>query len=166
MKAIFERKSIRKYTNQPIEKEIIEKILAAGMSAPSARDERPWHFIVVQDKNTLKEMSQLTPYAGMLEHAAMGMVVCADQNHHLNIDYDLQDCAAVTENMMIEANYLGIGTCWLGGYPNADRLENITKYFQLPEHMQPMWMISFGYPDENPTVKNKWDNSKIHWEKY
>lgn len=166
MKAIFERKSIRKYTNQKIEKDVIEKILAAGMSAPSARDARPWHFIVVQNKETLKNMSKLTPYAKMLEQAAMGMVICADQNHHLNIDYDLQDCAAVTENMIIEAQSLGIGTCWIGGYPNQDRIENMTQYFQLPEHIVPLWMLSFGYPNEDGAVKNKWDDSRIHWEKY
>ena len=129
MQEIFKRRSVRKYTDQNIDQETIEKIVAAGMSAPSARDERPWHFIVVQDKNTLQDMSQLTPYASMLAQAAMGIVICADQNQHLNVEYDLQDCAAVTENMLIEAQHLGIGTCWIGGYPNQDRIENNEPIF-------------------------------------
>ena len=166
MKAILERCSIRKYTNQTIEKDKIQKILAAGFSAPSARDEEPWEVIVVENKKTLKDMSQLTPYAGMLANAPLGMVICSNTTHHLNVDYDLQDCAALTQNMLVEAKHLGIGSCWLGGYPNQDRLENIQKYFQLPEHIQPLWMISFGYPDETPAPKNKWDESKIHWEKF
>lgn len=166
MKAILDRRSIRKYTDQKIDKETIQKILAAGMSAPSARDERPWEFIVVENPETLKDMAQLTPYAGMLANAPLGMVICANTKQHLNMEYDSQDCAAVTENMLVEANYLGIGTCWLGGYPNQDRLDNISNYFKLPEHIQPMWMISFGYPAEMPAKKDKWDETKIHWEQY
>ena len=166
MKAIFERRSVRQYTDQKVDQETIKKILAAGFSAPSARNEQPWQFIVVENKDTLKDMSTLTPYASMLKNAAFGMVVCSDTSHHLNIPYDLQDCAAATQNMLVEANALGIGSCWIGGYPNEDRLENMRKYFHLPDHIQPLWMISFGYPADQKKPENKWDDCKIHWEKY
>ena len=166
MKAILERCSIRSYTKEKIEKEDIKKILRAGMSAPSACNRQPWEFIVVEDKEKLKEMSTLTPYAGMLKGAAMGMVVAVNTKNHLNIEYDLQDCAAATENMLVEANHLNIGSCWLGGYPNEDRIESIRNYFSLPDYIMPLWMISFGYPNEDKKIKNKWNEDKIHWEKY
>ena len=121
MDAIFNRTSIRKYKQESLKKEEIDLILKAAFSAPSARNSQPWQFIVVENKDTLKDLSQMTPYASFLKNAAMGMVVCADKNKNDSLDYCQQDLAAATENMLVEAKSLGIGSCWLGVYPNEER---------------------------------------------
>lgn len=166
MDAIFNRTSIRKYKQESLKKEEIDLILKAAFSAPSARNSQPWQFIVVQNKDTLKDLSQMTPYASFLKDAAMGMVVCADKNKNDSLDYCQQDLAAATENMLVEAKSLGIGSCWLGVYPNEERYLALNQYFKLPKGIVPMWMISFGYIDQEEVVKDKFDSSKVHYEKY
>ena len=78
MEAIFKRRSIRKYKDEPVSDELIDKLLRAAMAAPSAGNEQPWHFVVVKDKETLKRLSKLSPYASMLKDAPIGIVVCGD----------------------------------------------------------------------------------------
>ena len=121
---------------------------------------------VVEKKDTLKDLSQMTPYAPFLKDAAMGIVVCADKNKNDSLVYCQQDLAAATENMLVEAKSLGIGSCWLGVYPNEDRYLALNQYFKLPKGIVPMWMISFGYIDQEEVVKDKFDSSKVHYEKY
>ena len=87
MDAIFNRISVRKYKQESLKKEEIDLILKAAFSAPSARNSQPWQFIVVENKDTLKDLSQMTPYASFLKDAAMGMVVCADKNKNDSLDY-------------------------------------------------------------------------------
>ncbi len=166
MKEILSRTSIRKYKDIPLKKEEIQKILQAGFSAPSAANKQPWQFIVVENKQTLSDLSRMTPYAKPLENAALGIVACADLNVGINIDYCQQDIAAATENMLIEANHLGVGSCWLGVYPEKERMLAVNSYFKLPKGIIPMWMISFGYPDEDGKIKEKWNEERIHYEQY
>ena len=152
MDAIFNRTSIRKYRQESLKKEEIDLILKAAFSAPSARNSQPWQFIVIENKDTLKDLSQMTPYASFLKDAAMGIVVCADKSKNDSLDYCQQD--------------LGIGSCWLGVYPNEERYLALNQYFKLPKGIVPMWMISFGYMDQEEVVKDKFDSSKVHYEKY
>ena len=167
MKDILERTSVRAYTNQEISKEDIEKILRAGFSAPSAHDYRPWEFIVVQNKETLEKMSTVSHYSTMMKDAGFGLVVLVDMRQEgLDIEHGIMDTAAATENMLIAAKKLGIGSCWIGGYPKQDRLDKLRELFDIPEYCTPMWMVAFGYPETWPPVKDKWDESKIHYETY
>ena len=167
MEYILSRTSVRQYTDQSISKEDIETILKAGFSAPSAHNLQPWEFIVVQNKETLEKMSQVSPYGHMLAQASMGMVICINKEEEtIDIEHGIMDASAATENMLIAANHLGIGSCWIGGYPLEDRVQAMKDLFQLPEHILPLWMISFGYPATPNTVKDKWKESKIHYECY
>ncbi len=164
MNSIFERTSIRRYRNDPLKEEEIKKILQAAFSAPSARNAQPWYFIVVQNKEKLEQLSHFSMYASFLKDAAMGIIVCGDLSKNPSIDYCQQDCAAATQNMLIEAKELGIGSCWLGGYPNQDRITYLQEHMQIPEPYLPLWMIAFGYPDEEEKVKEKWDPAKLRFE--
>ncbi len=164
MNSIFERTSVRSYKAQRLKKEEVQQILQAAFCAPSARNAQPWYFIVIQDKGKLEKLSHFSPYASFLKEAAMGMIVCGDLSKNASIDYCQQDCAAATQNMLIEAKKLGIGTCWLGGYPNEDRVSYLREQMQIKEPLIPLWMISFGYPKEEPAIKDKWDDSKIRFE--
>lgn len=166
MKAILTRTSVRKYLDKQLSKGEIEQILRAGFAAPSAKNTQPWEFIVVENKQTLATMSTFSPYAGLIKNAAMGMVVCGNTDRNPIVDYCQQDCAAATENMLVAANDLGIGSCWIGIYPHEERMKPIRDLFNLPENIVPLWMIAFGYPDQKIVVKDKWDESKIHYEKF
>ncbi|MBP3852174.1 MAG: nitroreductase family protein [Erysipelotrichaceae bacterium] len=162
----MERKSIRKYKSEPLKEFEIQQILTAAFKAPSCKDLRPWEYIIVENKETLETMSNVAHYSKMLSQAAMGIVVMANLTCNENLDQCIQDCAAATENMLLEAATLDIGSCWVGCHPRMDRVEKLKSLFSLPNHIYPLWMISFGYPDEDPKEKNKWDVSKIHRERY
>lgn len=166
MNSIFERTSVRKYKNEPLKKEQIDLILKAAFCAPSAANRQPWQFIVVQNKQTLADLSKMTPYSGLLKDAAMAIVVCADKSKNPILDYCQQDLAAATQNMLLEAKDLGIGSCWIGVYPNEDCYLAINQYFKLPKGIVPMWMVAFGYPDQKEIIKDKFDPNKIHYENY
>ena len=166
MNSIFERTSVRKYTDAPIEKEKLDLILRAGFCAPSAHNFQPWEFVVVQNKDKLKEMSTLTPWARPLAGASLGMVFCCDTTRNPNMSRCQQDCAAATENMLLEAKELGVGSVWIGVYDDADRVEKVRNAFSLPEHIVPLWMAAFGYPAETPAVKEKYREERIHYEEW
>lgn len=166
MESIFNRTSVRKYKKEALKQEEIDLILKAAFSAPSAANRQPWQFIVVLNKQTLFDLSKMTPYASLLKDAAMCVVVCADKSKNDNLNYCQQDLAAATENMLIEAKSLNIGSCWLGVYPNEESYLALNAYFKLPKGIVPMWMVAFGYPDQKIVVKDKFDKDKIHYEKY
>ena len=106
MNALFTRTSVRAYQNDALKPEEIRRILQAGFCAPSARNARPWYFIVIQEKEKLAQLSRFSPYASFLKEAAMGILVCGDRSRNPSLDYCEQDCAAATQNMMVEANDL------------------------------------------------------------
>ena len=132
MKEILERRSIRKYTGKPVSDELIEKLLRAAMAAPSAGNQQPWEFVVIKDRNTMDAVTEIHPYSLMLKEAAFAIVVCADLEKEKHQGYWPQDCAAATENILIEAQYLGLGAVWLGVYPREDRVEGVKKLLNLP----------------------------------
>lgn len=167
MKAIFERRSIRKYTNKPIPKENIEKILRAGMAAPSAGNEQPWQFIVLDDKNILNSITEIHPYSQMLKEASHAIVVCGDMKlKKFDEDFWVQDCSAAAENMLIMAQDLGLGAVWLGVYPNEERVQAINRFLNLPEYIVPFSIISLGYPAEKKDVSDRFNETRIHWNKW
>ena len=163
MNSIFSRCSIRRFKNIKIEKEKQDLILKAAFAAPSAKNAQPWEFIVIEDEQELAKMSTFTPYAKPLEKAALGMVVLGNLQRNDLIDFCEQDCAAATQNMLLEAAELGIGSVWIGVYPMHDRVQMIKDHFQLPDHVVPLWMIAFGYPDQSPNIKDKFNPDYIHY---
>jgi nitroreductase len=166
MNPIFERASIRKFTDEKISKEQLDLLLKAGFAAPSAANKQPWEFVVVQNPDILEQLSKLSPYAGLLAGAALGIVVLADTRNHLDISYDIQDCAAASENILLEAVELGLGGCWLGFYPVQERVARLREFFDLPEHIVPMWILALGHPAQDANVKEKFKEEKIHYESY
>ncbi|WP_125142823.1 nitroreductase family protein [Clostridium transplantifaecale] len=163
MKEIFERRSTRKYLDRPVEREKIEKILRAGMCAPSAGNEQPWHFLVVEDREDLIRLSKLHPHAAMLPEAAFAVILCADPSlQKYRFDFWIQDCSAAAENMLLEAEYLGVGGVWLGVYPNEERIKTIRPEFGIPDEIEILCLMSFGYPEFKKTAKDRWDESRVH----
>lgn len=166
MNSIFNRRSIRKYKEKPIEKEKIEKLLRAAMQAPSAGNQQPWEFIVLQQKDNLKELSKMSPYAKPIEDATAAFVLLADEKKMKFPDNWQQDMAAAAENILLEAVELNLGAVWLGVAPIKEREDYINQMFNLKESSKPFCVIALGYPDgqENKFI-DRFDEKRIHWEK-
>lgn len=160
---IFARKSVRTYLNKGVEKEKIDLMLRAGMAAPSGKDVRPWEFVVVTERASLDSMAAALPYAKMLTEARYAIVVCGDSARS---SYWYLDCSAATQNILLAAESLGLGAVWTAAYPYEDRMEVVRKYTALPENILPLCVIPFGYPATRQQPKQKYDEKKIHYEKY
>ena len=166
---ILSRRSIRHYTDQAVSEENIHYLLHAGMSAPSASNEQPWHFIVVRDRDRLLRITEAHPHAGMLRSAALAILICADMNeskYEPELDYWVQDCAAATENILLAANRIGLGACWLGVHPRAERKDKLRQLFALPIQIIPFSIVSLGYPGEQKTGGDRYRSERVHWNEW
>lgn len=166
MKEIFERRSIRKYTDKKMPPEVLEKLLRAAMAAPTANNQQDWEFLVIDDRKLLDSVPDFHPYSQMLKQAPAAIAVCADTNQEYNAGYWVQDCAAATQNILLEAQHLGLGACWLGIYPRQQRVDGLKKLLQLPENIMPLSLIAVGYPAEEKSPVDRFDKSKIHINKW
>lgn len=167
IECIMTRSSVRDYQDMPVEDEKIETMLRAAMAAPSAVNKQPWRFIVIKDKNTLKAISENFRSMRMAEKAALAIVVCGDMNATLEgegREYWVQDASAATENLLLAANSLGLGAVWCGIYPIQERVALLKEMLSIPEDITPLNVVPIGYPADDPTPKDKWDPSKIHYE--
>lgn len=166
MNSIFARVSDRQYTDQPIDRRDMRLILRAAFCAPSSRNRQPLELIVVKDKAMLEKLSEVSPYATPVKGSAMTIVVCANTERNDLIGACVEDCAAATENMLIEATELHIGSCWIGCWPHEERTALLARYMKTPENIRPLWMVSFGYPVHKASPKDKWSEEKISYESY
>ncbi|MBS3751320.1 MAG: nitroreductase family protein [Anaerolineales bacterium] len=160
LEVLFTRRSIRQYTDEPVTEEQVRTLLEAGMNAPSANNRQPWHFIAVDERERLDAIMEVHPYSKMLAQAPLAIIVCADITRSER--YWQQDCAAATENILLAARALGLGSVWLGVYPKEDRTEGVTRLFDLPEHIRPLCVIAVGHPAEEAGRVERYDTSKVH----
>jgi len=160
LEVLFTRRSIRQYTDEPVTEEQVRTLLEAGMNAPSANNRQPWHFIAVDERERLDAIMEVHPYSKMLAQAPLAIIVCADITRSER--YWQQDCAAATENILLAARGLGLGSVWLGVYPKEDRTEGVTRLFDLPEHIRPLCVIAVGHPAEEAGRVERYDTSKVH----
>ena len=162
--AILTRRSIRRYTNQSIPDDLIEKLLIAGMHAPSARNKQPWHFIVVRKRELLDKISVIHPYAYMLKEAPLGIIICGDKKLEITEEYIVQDCSAATQNILLAAHSFGLGAVWLGIYPREPRIKALRELFSLPENIIPISMVSVGSPAEKKNYENRFKPDRVHFD--
>ena len=162
--AIFTRKSIRKYTGQPVTAEQLHTIMRAGFSAPTAMNKRPWQFVVIRDSETLKAITEFHPYSKMLPSAGCGILVCGDTKASNNEYYLTQDCSAAMENMLLAAHALGLGAVWLGVYPREERMNPLRALTNLPEHILPIGLMAVGVADEIREAPDRYEEQKVHYE--
>jgi Nitroreductase len=160
---IFIRRSIRKYSTKPVTNDKILQLLKAAMAAPSARDNKEWCFYVIRDKKLLSAFVKVHSGAAMIIDAQCGILVCADSKLQEEIGYMALDCAAATQNILLEATALGIGSCWIGVYPRTERMTFFKEQLQLPDQIIPMTLISIGSPGEEKPPRNAFFESKIQW---
>lgn len=166
IKNIMTRRSIRKYTEQSIEREKIEILLKSAMSAPSADNQQPWDFIIVTQREIISKVRQASPYATPLEGAPLCIIVCADLQKERIPGNWMLDCSAATENILLAAHAIGLGAVWIGIYPEQDRMKYISRMFNLPKNIKPMAVISIGYPAEKKGPADRFIDTNVHWEKW
>ena len=167
MDAIYKRRSVRKYTSKPVPEKNIIEFIRAGMNAPSAGNQQPWHFVIIDDREILKEITVIHPYSKMLHQASAAILVCGDLDLEKHEGYWVQDCSAATENILLEIADQGFGGVWLGVHPRKDRVEGIRKLLRIPPRIVPFSLISLGYPAESKEPKIKFKKDRIkhnYWE--
>lgn len=166
---IMTRTSIRKFKQQPVEKEKVETMLRAAMAAPTAMNKQPWHFVVVDDKQVLDQLAGPGRRGDMLRNAPLAIAVCGDMTKAIEgdaRDFWIEDTSAAMENLLLAAHALGLGAVWTGCYPIQQRCEETRSVLGLPETIVVMGVAVIGYPDEQPTPKDKWKPENVSYNKY
>lgn len=163
---IMTRTSVRQYTDRQISADTLETLLKAGMAAPTAVNKQPWAFVVTTGRDALDSLATLQP---RLKTAAAAITVCGDMTRAIEgegRDFWVQDCSAATENILLAAHALGLGAVWTGVYPIAERIDNVSHALALPDSVVPMCIIAVGYPVADQEPKDKWDPSKVHYQRW
>jgi len=163
LQIIFARRSIRKYTSQLVSEADITSLLQAGMAAPSAGNRKPWHLVVVTDKQTLRAIADAPPYSRTLGGAALAIVVCGDPSIS---DWWLQDCTLATENILIAAAGLGLGAVFLGCHGRAEREQPIRQVLGIPEEIGLASVLCISHPAEEKEPRTQYDPARVHRNKW
>lgn len=162
MDSVMRRRSIRKYRDRTIPEEELQKILTAAMSAPSAHNQQPWELVVITERKLLDAIPEFHPYSRMLAMAPMAILVCCTMKDLKSPDFWPQDCSAATENILIEATELGIGSVWLGVYPKEPIMDGFRQLLALPAEVLPFSLIALGYPAEEKEPSGRFDVRRVH----
>jgi len=167
---IRDRTSIRKFDpSVEVSETTVEKILKAGMCAPSAMNKQPWEFVVIRDPAQLKALGDALPYSRVGNGAQAAIIVCGNLDNGLpgrGKEYWIQDCSAASMNILLAAKALGLGAVWTGVYPGEDRIAAVRKIVGIPEGYAPLNVIPLGAPAENPPPKDKWNLAKVHQDRW
>ena len=163
---IYDRRSVRKYIDKDVNPDLVDEILRAAMFAPSGCNKQPWHFVVFNDKELIKEIKAMHPYASALASAPVCIMVCGDTEKEMATGFYQVDCSAAIENMLLAAKALGLDTCWMGIYPWEETMAEFSNRFNLPQNIKPFALISLGYSDTKQERPKRYDSSKIHYNEW
>jgi len=170
LKTIFERKSVRNFVpNKHIPKETLELIIKAGMAAPTGRNIQPWEFIVIEDKEVMKALSEALPYAKMLENTSAAIIVCGypeDSKHERASRLWMLDCSNASQNILLAVESLGLGAVWTAGCPYEERIAAIKAAVNMPDELIPLNVIPIVYPTGEDKPNNKYVPNRVHWNKF
>jgi len=151
LEAILTRRSIRKYTDQPVSHEEEEIILKAAMNAQNGSDRRGWAFVVVRDTNSINTLSDcVRPNGEPLRRTPMAIVVCGDMRLAIKNweEFWVQDCSGAATNLLLAAHSIGLGAVWYGVYPQGHKVKAIQEHLRLPNYIVPLCVIGLGHPAE------------------
>ena len=162
LEAIRGRRSIRSYTDQPVSDELMEQMLRAAMNAPSAGNQQPWHFVVIDDRDVLDTIREFHPYAEMLKQAPVAIAVCSETRGLMCEEHWGQDCSAAVENLLLAAHALGLGAVWLGVTPIQDRMDAAAGLFGLPEGIVCFALVAIGHSAEQKAPNDNYDPKRVH----
>lgn len=160
---ILSRQSVRKYRDsEKVKKEDVSDLLKAAMQAPSAGNEQPWQFIVIDDDTVIRDLSKSQPYAPFLKDVHTAILVCGDTSLEQFKGFWIIDCSAATQNILLAAHAKGLGAIWLGIHPIDERVEATRQICKLPDTLIPVSLIPLGYSDEKRDVALRYDEKRVH----
>jgi nitroreductase len=163
---LLKRRSIRKFTEEPVSDVMIKELMHAAMSGPSACNKKPWEFYVVTNKDKLEELRSSTMFTKI--KAKLAIIVCGDLKRTLPLamsEYWVQDCSAATENILLRVTDLGLGAVWCGVYPQKKGEEKVRKILGLPEKHIPLNIIYIGHPDADAEARDQYEEGRVHYVK-
>lgn len=169
IKNILERKSVRTYTDQKVEREDLETLLRVAMAAPSAVNAQPWVFIAIDERQILDKLASQLPNASMLSQAQAAIIVCGNMEKALQgegREYWIQDCSAATQNILLAAESMGLGAVWTGVYPKKERISIVQTELLLPSHIIPLCVVPIGWQTGKEKPKQKHTEENIRWNKW
>lgn len=156
------RRSVRTFTEEPVSEDLVQAVLAAGMAAPSAGNEQPWQFVVVDDHAAMIRLSKTQPFVSYARKAPLGIVVCGDTSREKHKGNWPADVAACTENMLLAAHALGLGAVWTGVWPEEVRMGKVAEICALPRTVIPFAFVVLGHPASVPEPADRFDAARIH----
>lgn len=145
IKVIKSRRSVRKYIDKEIPEVILKEIIDCARLAPSGNNRQPWMFLVITDWEKKEKIASLARYGKFIKEAGACIGVFVDESATTT---PLLDAAAATENIMLAATALGLGTCWVSSY-KREHSEEVKKLVNCPPNMELAALISVGYYDES-----------------
>jgi nitroreductase len=160
---IFERVSVRKFKDEPVSREKIEELLKAAMQAPSAGNQQPWFFAVVENAELRKKLSECSPYAIPAADAPVVFVLLCDTKKLIFQENWQMDLSAAATSLLLEANSLGLGGVWLGIAPLEERMTKVAEVLGLPENLVPFCLIPCGVPASKPAFEPRFDAAKVQY---
>lgn len=166
MSLIFKRASVRKFKDEKVSEELIENLLKAGMQAPSSCNSQPWEFIVVSEREDKEAISRMHRFAKPAARASHLIVTLGNLNEAKVIRMIEQDLGACNENILLQATHEGLGAVWLGFHPIEDRTLKLKEYLNIPDYCIPFSVICVGWPVNDAKVKCRYDESKVHFDRY
>jgi len=168
MDIIYQRRSIRKYSDRPVEKEKIVEIIRAGMAAPSSENQQPWFFMVIDDKEVLHKIPEFIWCAPVLKKSPCAILVCADKSYAKEPEefWWVQDCAAATQNMLLEIEHQGLGGVWIGVHPDKQFVDGMKHLLDLPEEVVPFAIISLGYKGKEKEPTDRYYKERVYHNKW
>lgn len=161
---LLKRRSVRKFTEEPVSEEMIQQLLHAAMSGPSACNRKPWQFYVVTNQEKLRELKGASLFTKM--NAPLAIVVCGDLSKALPkkmAEYWIQDCSAATENILLRVTDLGLGAVWCGIHPQPTPEQRLHRILNIPETLIPLNVIFIGHPAEEPEARDQYDEERVHY---
>ncbi|MCL1878704.1 MAG: nitroreductase family protein [Defluviitaleaceae bacterium] len=166
LEIIKTRRSIRKFKSTPVAEEKIRVMLEAAMLAPSACNTRPWRFIAITSREKLNQLAEIHPYAKMLKTAPLCIAIVALPKTQIRDDglpegFFPQDCGAATQNILLQAEAMDLGTCWCGVYPKEGTQKAVSDTLKIPDDEIPFCLIAIGERDESPNPRGKYEEEKV-----
>lgn len=161
IKLIKDRRSVRKYTDKPIEKQVLEEIVDCGRLAPSAKNIQPWKFLVVTDNEKLSKIAKMVDWGYFIKDSSACVVVCGEKD----VKRRVEDCCLAAENMILAAKSLRIGSCYVAALQK--NVEGVRGLLKIPENLEIVCFLSLGYFEKNPELHDKKElKDLIYWESF
>jgi len=160
---IQSRRSIRKYTSEPITDADVQTMLEAAMAAPSASNIKPWEFVVVRERALCRKLADTHAYSKMAADAAVVFVICGRESasHHW-----VEDTSAATQNLLLAAAGLGLGAVWIACYPSVEREAYVRQVLGLPDSLRVLCLVPAGHPAEEKAPRTQFDPERVHYDGY